>query len=184
MKEKLQRVRIIGIHRKEYTCVREESEMMKKRVGVLTGILGFVGGAISIGRLISKSSNRWKNMSDKNLYNAQLLNQWLMAKQAGIKMEDWFKRNHYKRIVIYGMSLLGERLVDELKETDIKVIAGVDKNAKGIFAEMPVLLPEEAIPDADCMVVTPVFFFDEIKRSMSSKVSYPIISLEDILYDV
>lgn len=69
--------------------------MMKKRVGVLTGILGFVGGAISIGRLISKSSNRWKNMSDKNLYNAQLLNQWLMAKQAGIKMEDWFKRNHY-----------------------------------------------------------------------------------------
>lgn len=113
--------------------------MMKKRVGVLTGILGFVGGAISIGRLISKSSNRWKNMSDKNLYNAQLLNQWLMAKQAGIKMEDWFKRNHYKRIVIYGMSLLGERLVDELKETDIKVIAGVDKNAKGIFAEMPVL---------------------------------------------
>ena len=32
MKEKLQRVRIIGIHRKEYTCVREEGEMMKKRV--------------------------------------------------------------------------------------------------------------------------------------------------------
>ena len=62
--------------------------MMKKRVGILTGILGFAGGAISIGRLISKSSNRWKNMSDKNLYNAQLLNQWLMAKQAGIKMED------------------------------------------------------------------------------------------------
>ena len=49
---------------------------MKKRVEVLTGILGFAGGAISIGRLISKSSNRWKNMSDKNLYNAQLLNQW------------------------------------------------------------------------------------------------------------
>lgn len=158
--------------------------MMKKRVEVFTGILGFVVGAISIGRLISKSSNRWKNMSDKNLYNVQLLNQWLMAKQTGIKMEDYFKKNHYKRIVIYGMNFLGERLVDELKETDIEIIAGVDKNAKGIFAEMPLFLPEDTIPDADCMVVTPLFFFDEIKKSMLSKINYPIISLEDILYDV
>lgn len=157
---------------------------MKKMVPVLTGALGFVGGAFSIGKVLSNTSNEWKKMSDKNMTHMLLLNQWLMVKQSGKNLRDYFERNNYKKIVVYGMSHAGERLIDELKDTDIEVIAGIDKNAKGIFADVPVLLPEETIPNADCMVVTPVFFFDEIVDKMSQKLSCPIISLEDILYEV
>ena len=49
---------------------------------------------------------------------------------------------------------------------------------------MPMLLPDEDMPEADCMIVTPVFFFDEIKEKMVSKFSNPIISFEDIFYDL
>lgn len=158
--------------------------IMKKSIAVLTGMLGFVGGAFTIGRMVSKTSNEWKKMSDKNLTNMQLFNQWMMVKQSGKNLKDYFERNNYKKIVVYGMSHAGERLIDELKGTDIEVVAGIDRNAKGIFLDVPVLLPEDQIPDADCMVVTPVFFFDEIVDKMSQKLSCPIISLEDILYEV
>lgn len=156
---------------------------MKKGVAVLTGILGFAGGAFITGKMISNISNEWKNKSDKNFANVLLLNQWMMVKQSGKNLKDYFEKNNYKRIVIYGMGYSGERLVDELKDTGIEVIAGVDRNAKGIFSSMPVQSPEETIPDADCMVVTTSYFFDEIADKMSKKCSYPIISLEDILYE-
>lgn len=157
---------------------------MKKGFVVLTGVIGFIGGAVLVGRITSKSSNEWKKMSDKFFSNTMVFNQWMMAKQSGKNIADYLKKNNYKKIIIYGMSYIGERLVDELNNTEIEIVAGVDRNAKGIFANMPMLLPDEDMPEADCMIVTPVFFFDEIKEKMAQRFSNPIISFEDIFYDL
>lgn len=157
---------------------------MKKGFAVLTGVIGFISGAVLMGRMASKNLNEWKKMSDKFFSNMTLFNQWMMAKQSGKNIADYLEKNNYKKIIIYGMSYIGERLVDELNNTEIEIVAGVDRNAKGIFANMPMLLPDEDMPEADCMIVTPVFFFDEIKEKMVSRFSNPIISFEDIFYDL
>ena len=157
---------------------------MKKGFAVLTGVIGFIGGAVLMGRMASKNLNEWKKMSDKFFSNMILFNQWMMAKQSGKNIADYLEKNNYKKIIIYGMSYIGERLVDELNNTEIEIVAGIDRNAKGIFANMPMLLPDEDMSEADCMIVTPVFFFDEIKEKMVSKFSNPIISFEDIFYDL
>ena len=157
---------------------------MKKGFAVLTGVIGFIGGAVLMGRMASKNLNELKKMSDKFFSNMILFNQWMMAKQSGKNIADYLEKNNYKKIIIYGMSYIGERLVDELNNTEIEIVAGIDRNAKGIFANMPMLLPDEDMPEADCMIVTPVFFFDEIKEKMVSKFSNPIISFEDIFYDL
>ena len=157
---------------------------MKKGFAVLTGAIGFIGGAVLMGRMASKNLSEWKKMSDKFFSNMILFNQWMMAKQSGKNIADYLEKNNYKKIIIYGMSYIGERLVDELNNTKIEIVAGVDRNAKGIFANMPMLLPDEDMPEADCMIVTPVFFFDEIKEKMESRFSNPIISFEDIFYDL
>lgn len=157
---------------------------MKKGFAVLTGVIGFISGAVLMGRMASKNLNEWKKMSDKFFSNMTLFNQWMMAKQSGKNIADYLEKNNYKKIIIYGMSYIGERLVDELNNTEIEIVAGVDRNAKGIFANMPMLLPDEDMPEADCMIVTPVFFFDEIKEKMAQRFSNPIISFEDIFYDL
>ena len=41
--------------------------------------------------------------------------------------------------------------------------------------------PEEVLKDVDAIIVTPIFYFEEIKRKLSAKVRCPIISLEDII---
>ena len=43
---------------------------------------------------------------------------------------------------------------------------------------------DENMPECDCVVVTAIYFFDEIERLLAEKVSCPIVSLEDILYEV
>ena len=43
---------------------------------------------------------------------------------------------------------------------------------------------EDTLDDVDAIVVTAVTFFDEIEDELHKKVNCPILSLEDILYEV
>ena len=43
---------------------------------------------------------------------------------------------------------------------------------------------EDDLKPVDAIVVTAITFFDEIKEKLSEKIDCPIISLEDILYEV
>ena len=43
---------------------------------------------------------------------------------------------------------------------------------------------EEKLEKVDAIIVTAVSFFDQIEEELSEKISCPIISLEDILYEV
>lgn len=157
---------------------------MKKGMTALSGVLGFLFGGISAARLTSRSTDKWKTMSDKHLSLMLLFNQWMIVKQSGREIKEYFHKNDYKKIVVYGMSYVGERLLDDLAGSDIEVTVAIDKNAKGIFADVPVITPDENIPECDCIVVTAIYFFDEIEKVLSEKVSCPIVSLEDILYEV
>ena len=43
---------------------------------------------------------------------------------------------------------------------------------------------DDLLGDVDAIVVTAVTFFDEIEAALSEKIDSPVISLEDILYEV
>lgn len=94
------------------------------------------------------------------------------------------EKNGYKKIAIYGMSYAGETLVDELKGAGIEVVYGIDKNADLIYAEVDVMTVDDDFAPVDAIVVTAITFFDEIEGMLSEKMDCPIISLEDILYEV
>ncbi len=44
--------------------------------------------------------------------------------------------------------------------------------------------PEDELPDVDAVIVTAITFFDEIEEKLTEKISCPVLSLEDILYEV
>ena len=112
------------------------------------------------------------------------MNQWVKVKQEGKNLAEYFEREGYHEIAIYGMSYAGETLVDELQESNIKIKYGIDKKANAIYADFDVISPDEELEEVDAIVVTSITFFDEIEEMLSKKVDCPIISLEDILYEV
>ena len=131
-----------------------------------------------------KATEIGKQMSDKHLTLFLLMNQWVKVKQEGKNLSSYFMANGYKKIAVYGMSYMGETLVEELKESGVEVAYGIDKNADGIYADIDVVSMDDELKEVDAVVVTAVTFFDEIEKRLSEKVSCPIISLEDILYEV
>ncbi|MCD8183070.1 MAG: hypothetical protein LUE99_08190 [Bacteroides sp.] len=158
--------------------------MKKGAVSILSAVAGAVAGAVTAGRMASKATNKAQIMSDKHLALYLLMNQWVAVKQEGKNLKDYFEENGYKTIAIYGMSYVGERLVEELRDSDINIKYAIDKSADSIYSAVKIVAMDEDLEDVDAIIVTPVFFFDEIEAKLMDKMQCPIISIEDVLYEV
>ena len=106
-------------------------------------------------------------MSNKHLALFLMMNEWVKVKQEGKSLTEYFKKNGYKKIAIYGMSYAGETLLDELSETDIEVVYGIDKNAESIYLNINVVTMEENLEEVDAVVVTFLWKIYYMKFSQS-----------------
>lgn len=131
-----------------------------------------------------KDIDRMLALSNKNLMQFQMMNQWVKVKQKRNNLSGYFEENGYNRIAIYGMGVAGETLLDELQETNIEVVYGIDRNAHMTYSKIDVLSPENVFPEVDAIVVSIVESFDSIVRNLRGKIDCPIISLRDVVYDI
>ncbi len=163
---------------------------MKKIVGTLialTGgiIIGAMAGAFVMNKLSSSMSMDKEKKIDKFKRYYNLLLQWVSKKQDSKDFSEYFIDKGYKKIAIYGMGEIGFRLYEELKNSDIEIKYAVDKSSNLIDVPFEVLDPEELIDDEiDVLVITAAFAFEELQEELSDKISCPIISIEDIVYDL
>ena len=126
----------------------------------------------------------YRGIADKNLDIFLLFNQWLEMKQKRVNLSDYFYKNEYKAIAIYGMGIVGQRLKDELSDTGVEIKYVIDKNASYVHSELKVYRPEEDLPMVDAIIVTPISYFDSIREQLSPKIACPIISAEDLTYEI
>lgn len=157
--------------------------MKKGGVAVLSTLIGAVAGAAAVEKVRGKTINQKTEKVDKFKGYYNMLNQWLVIKQEGKSLEKYFTDNGYKTIAIYGMGEMGNRLYDELKGTSVTVKYAVDKNAASTYSELDVIDPEDDYEEVDAIVVSAIFAFDEIEEMLSDKVDFPVVSLEDVVYE-
>ena len=156
---------------------------MKKSGTVLAAILGAIAGAVGSGYLGQKQIEQKNAKVDKFKAYYNMLNQWLILKQEGKTLENYFIDNGYKSIAIYGMGEMGNRLYDELKGTSIEIKYAIDKNADSTYSELDVFGLEDEVEEVDVVVVTAVFAMDEIERDISENFICAVIPLEDVVYE-
>ena len=158
--------------------------MKKATISVLSTLAGVAIGAETVGTMRDKEIQKWKDSSSRNLYLFKMMCQWVKVKQEGKNLADYLEKMGYKRIAIYGMSYAGETLLGELDGTKVQAVYGIDRDAEWIHTRIEVVSMDEPLDEVDAVVVTAVTYFDEIKKNLSEKMDCPIISLEDILYEV
>lgn len=158
--------------------------MKKGVIAVLSSLVGATAGAAVAAQKASVKTGVQKEYADKHLALYLMMNQWVKVKQENKSITDYLEKNGCKEIAIYGMNYVGETLLNELKKSNIKVKYAIDKNADNIYSDVDVKSLTDELPQVDAIIVTAVYYFDEIKKQLSEMVDYPIISLEDILYDL
>lgn len=158
--------------------------MRKSIISVISVITGVIAGGLAVGKLAKKAIDEERKMSEKHLALFKMMNRWVKIKQEGKNLSSVLKKNGYKSIAIYGMSYAGKTFVEELKDMDVQIAYGIDKNADSVYEDVNIVSVEDDLGEVDAIVVTAITFFDEIEEKLLKKVNCPIISLEDILYEV
>ena len=158
--------------------------MSKAIVPIVSALAGAAVGAGIVKKMTVEETEKARAGSDKHLTLFLMMNQWVKVKQKGKNLSGYFEKNGYQKIAVYGMSYAGETLTDELKGTKTEVIYGIDKNADNLYSDLKIVSMEDKLAVVDAVVVTAITFFDEREEQLSQKVDCPILSLEDILYEV
>ncbi len=158
--------------------------MKKGMIGIVSAIGGAAAGISAVGGMLGRTIKENQEKSDKHLALFLMMNQWVKVKQEGKNLASYFEREGYKKIAVYGMHYAGETFVEELQESSVEIVYGIDKNADKIYADFPIVTPDGCLEEVDAVVVTPITFFDEIEQILNAKMECPIISLEDVLYQI
>lgn len=111
-----------------------------------------------------------------------LMSRWVLVKQQGKMLADYFEKHEYRKIAIYGMSQVGQALLKELENSSVEVSYAIDQNADWLFADCKVVKNSDALEEVDAVVVTPIHYFDAIRTGLDQKVNCPILSIRDVIY--
>lgn len=147
------------------------------------GIGLFAGGKL-IGQQYEKHCEAVARQADRFSELYALMQQWVKVYQAGHRLEDYFRKNGYNKIAVYGMSDIGYMVLKELEDSGVEVSYCIDQNADNLFAKIDVRRPDEKLPSVDAVVVAVVQFYDEVRESLGEKIDCPIISLSDVVWEI
>lgn len=118
----------------------------------------------------------------KNHFMYEFMNRWLLLKQKGIELSSFFTRQKIYSVAIYGIDHMGQRLYDELKESPIRVVYAIDRNPRKLDWEIPVYCSDDSLENVDAVVITPIFDFMDIQKTLGMKLKCKMIFIEDILF--
>lgn len=71
-----------------------------------------------------------------------------------------------------------------MRGTGVEVAYAIDRNKYGVATDLDVYSPDEDIPEVDAIIVSAIAYFDEVLTKLEGKMDCPIISLEDVVYNV
>lgn len=150
--------------------------------------IGLSGLAIGIGvwlkvKNLNNKINETTELAEKNRVQFILVNQWLKLRQRDGSICSYLSENGYKKIAIYGMGYIGERLLCELENSDVKIAYGIDKRADGITSSIAIYSLNENLPKVDAVIVSEPFYFGEVEYLLKEKLACPVLSLEEIVYE-
>ena len=117
----------------------------------------------------------------RNACFTRLFDKWLRIKEEGKHLNSYFREKGYRNIAIYGIGMTGKHLLADLKETEIQVVYGIDRQGKQLNYPFPIYTIEEQIPEADVVVVTVTYEFDSIYQELKTRFGGYIASLEEIV---
>lgn len=122
--------------------------------------------------------------AEKHLVMVNQLDKWVEIKQKNLDFGEYFINNNIHTIAVYGLGIMGCRLIEELKDSQVVIKYGIDKNAAQMLKSIEVRKNEGRFDDIDAIVVTSSFYFDEIERQLRKNTDKAIINIDDILYEI
>lgn len=114
----------------------------------------------------------------------EVLVRWIKMKTTCGLIEQYLVERDIHSIAVYGMKDLGKLLCDELTDSNVKVVYTIDRAISGSYLGIQIISPNENFGEVDAIIVTAIHYYDDIAKELRKKIDCPIISIEDIVFDI
>ena len=111
----------------------------------------------------------------------RLLEKWMLLHEKNGSAVKYFEEQEIRNIIIYGMGRMTHHLLEDIKDSGIGIVCVIDRNAINMNSDFPVITGDEEIPEADCIIITPVYDAESIKKKLERKTTVPVISLSEVI---
>ena len=112
----------------------------------------------------------------------KLFSSWMVLRNKGRLLSEYFADHNLKNVAIYGLGRLGLCLYEELKSSSINVKYAIDVDAAHFsYLDLKVVSPQDKLEAVDAIIVTPVFEYKKIVDELRVKTSCQIVNLEDVI---
>lgn len=129
---------------------------------------------------VVKELDKCRKTADRYFKIIKLMDKWIEHYQNNKSISEYFNRNNFKTIAIYGMGDVGWRLFRELVKSDIKVSFGIDRKKNIVFPGLKIVDWTEEWEMVDVIVITPFYEFQSISKEIKKKCGYKTISVEEL----
>lgn len=125
-----------------------------------------------------------QNQKERNMLF--IMKTWLDMRNQGMELSSFLEKYHYLHIAVYGIGNIGESLFYELYNTNIHIDYAIDSSScvKDFDEELTVLNWMDEFPDVDAVIVTLVVGYDDVIRTLKSRVQCPVITIYDLILDM
>lgn len=135
---------------------------------------------------IDKKNDNYKEkvlieLNEKYKSYWQILNKWLTLKENDKCLSKSLLQRKIKKIAIYGIGMLGKHLIEELKNTEVEIVYGIDRRSDGINVDFPIVSPNDDLPQVDAIIVTATYDYENIKKKLKDKIECAIFSLTELI---
>ena len=115
----------------------------------------------------------------------RIMDMWIAVYQKGNSVAGYLSENGISKVVIYGMSLLGTRLFEELRNSNVDVLYGIDNDPHIYTANVDIHCLDD-VPNErpDMVIVTAMQTYEQVYQNLISKGYIRIKGLDDILFEV
>ncbi len=136
------------------------------------------------------SRNSWVDLPGQNINGNKfkqyfdMFDKWFELIENGKNISEYFEKNAYKTMAIYGFGKVGKHFFNAISKTKIKIEYVIDQSTKEVSEDIIVKKPEDMYPLVDVIVVTPVFDYEKIKWEIGKKYSGKVISLKELIEEI
>ncbi len=160
-----------------------KNKLVTGMISMCLFVTGLIFGTVVTAKILTEISEEYRKASDKFGRLFLLMSHWVQIRQEGKCISSYFHKNGYQTVAVYGLGRVGETLIKELSGSDISVAYAIDQNADK-DSDGFVVSPDSVLKQVNVVVVTPIASYGEIKLKLKEKMNCPIVSIEDILFEV
>lgn len=91
----------------------------------------------------------------------------------------------YHNVAVYGYGRLGEIVVLALQKAGVDITFIIDQNTELKYGNIPFYCPQQILPEVDVVIVTTIYYFDEVKETLiKNNIKADILPIDNILYQM